>query len=266
MGDKDKTHFRVTLEASREDVRGNLRRTAKGIAYVNRGVDCGEALLVVENLKYLGTASDGLPYYYAGWLTLANGHKVSIGPVSIDNKGNGKVYWRFALARAGSPGIELRQITGFAVTVETMGVSAYARSVIVLSGMVRKGEASAHKKSALDCKTPSAGMARTAHNNVNNKVPKHMSYSWWPLWKPGESTKEAPFLFGYRVCNAGVEQVAFGIPGTADCPLPTGEAGEWLPTGTDVSSGYWVYHQKAGPVVSDRGLGVRGITSGRRST
>lgn len=245
MGKSGKNRMRVVLQETREDVSSSLRRSAKGSVHIVVGEKYGEALLGVENLRYLGTAPNGLPYYYAGWMILADGYKISMGPVSIDAKGNGKGYWRFSAATGGNPGITVSEIAGFAVTVEAMDGRAYSTALVVLSGTVRQ------EKDVLGpnyvCRTNQWSKQPAEPAGMVKKVTVNrasLPYSWWPVWMPGSCTKEAPLLFGYHMCDTGVERVAFAFPGLPDQPVITGEVGEWRPTGADNPHGYWIYHRK----------------------
>lgn len=253
--DRSKAHFRVVLRESREGVSRNLRRAAKGIIYVDVGEKYGEILLTVENLKYLGTAPNRLPYYYEGWMILNNGYKLSMGPVSIDGKGSGKNYWRFASVAAGNTGIAISEIAGFAVTMEAMDGNPYPTDLVVLAGTVSKEETTprppltpGYTNQPYDGTQRPAGTTGATHKGAGGKPasPAYIPYSWWPVCMPGMSTQEAPFLFGYPAGKSGVERVAFGFPGLPDRPALTNEAGEWRPTGTDNAHGYWVYHRRTG--------------------
>lgn len=237
-----RTHFQVILRESREGIGGNLRRPARGSVNIIVGEEYGEALLGVGNLRYLGTTPNGWPYYYAGWMILANGNKISMGPVSTDAKGNGKGYWRFSTATTGNPGIAVSEIAGFAVTVEAMGGNPYPTALVVLAGTVIK------EKAALGpgyTGRPNPGTQRPVEpvGMVKKGVDNILPYSWWPVWTPGMCAKEAPLLFGYRMCDSGAERVAFGFPGLPDQPVLTGEVGEWHPTGKGNPHGYWIYHR-----------------------
>lgn len=239
---KCKGRFRVALQAVRDDVRGNCRRQARGSACVEIGMQYGEVLLTVENLRYLGTTPDGRPYFYEGWMILSNGCRIDMGPISTDGKGNGKDYWRFVTAAPDTGGIAAGDIAGFVVSVAAPGGRENSAELVVLAGMLMptvpgplipgytaaQGKTipvAAPEKGATDCRP-------------------YIPYSWWPFWRPGVQAKEAPVLFGYRQCGQDVDRVAFGFPGVPDRPVLKGEVGEWRPTGSNNPYGYWVYHRE----------------------
>lgn len=246
-GGKCETRFRVVLQAVREDVRTNLRRPAQGVAWVESGVQYGEVLLSVENLRYLGTASDGRPYFYEGWMILDTGWKIDMGPISTDRKGNGKVYWRFAAAGPGTGGIAAGDIAGFMVTVAVREGSSYPAELVVLAGMPQ-GTAPAslpHGQTGQVAAQPQAVPAGREKREGQDLLAcrMHGPDNWWPVKPPGVQAK-APFLFGYRLRGQHIERVAFGFPGIPDCPVLPGEVGEWRPTGADNPFGYWVYYRE----------------------
>mgnify|MGYP006924666892 CR=1 FL=1 len=245
-GGKCETHFRVALQAVREDVRGNLRRAAKGVACVEIGEQYGEVLLSVENLRYLGTAPNGWPYFYEGWMILDTGCKIDMGPISTDCKGNGKGYWRFAAAGPGNGGIAAGDVAGFMVTVAARECRLYPAELVVLAGMLPKtvpapclpgcdGQVASQPQSAPAATVKKARDQLACQRNIPD--------NWWPVRQPGVQAK-APLLFGYRLCGQNIERVAFGFPGVPDRPVLKGEVGEWRPTGSDNPYGYWVYYRE----------------------
>lgn len=243
--DKYRTRFRITLREVRNDVNRNLRRIAKGSACVVIGKQYGEVLLTVENLKYLGVTPQGAPYYYEGWMILANGYEISMGPVSVDDKGEGRGYWRFAAANTNCVGIKVAEIAGFAVTVALRDNKPYMPKLVVLSGMISTtGNTSKMALEAGCANSPGGGQQGELVNKLKVNIPSIKTQtidSWWPVWPPGVNQKETPFLFGCRMGNAGIEDVIFGFPGFPDQPVLTGKWGEWQSTGMDNPPGYWIY-------------------------
>lgn len=245
-GGKCETRFRVGLQAVREDVRGNLRRPARGVAGVEIGEQYGEVLLSVENLRYLGTASNGRPYFYEGWMILNTGCKIDMGPISTDCKGNGKGYWRFAAAGPGTGGIATGDIAGFMVTVAAREGNPYPAELVVLAGMLHETAPAPFLPGCTgQVASPQSTPAATVKKEVRDPLAcrANIPDNWWPVRQPGVQAK-APFLFGYRLCGQNIERVAFGFPGVPDRPALTGEVGEWRPTGSDNPFGYWVYYRE----------------------
>jgi len=258
-GEKRKLHYRVVLGEYTEGMNFNPRRSARGVVHVDIGEQYGEVQISVENLKYLGNALDGLPYYYEGWMILGNGFKMSMGPISTDNRGSGKSFWRFPLGRVAGTGITPEDIKGFAVTAETMTETLYPSNSYILVGSVNEKE---------DClKPPGIPPIQYPLNSSIFPNPYGPNYPVWPAAEPGVeiygynilSFEQLPYqwweistpgmrstsdlLFGYRMGNEGIERVAFGFPGMPDRPALPEENGEWLPAAEENTPGYWIYYR-----------------------
>jgi hypothetical protein len=249
--EKSKAHFRVTLREYQEGVGLNIRRATKGIAHVQVCGQSGEILLSVENLKYLGLASNGRPFYYEGWIVLKNGARISMGPISVNSKGLGKSCWQFTTNNISNTGAKTGDIAGVAVTVEMMHDRPQARSDYVLFGELNKGDELCFKP--LPMPSSSKGFAGSPSMMAAMEIMRQatfasaaitkLPYHWQQVHVPGEQNV-TPFMFGYRMDNTGIERLAFGFPGSFEQPPSCGEGGEWYPSGQEVPQGHWVYYRE----------------------
>lgn len=237
--EKRKTHFRITLRENTEGMEASNRRSPKGAAHVDIGEEYGEVLVSVENLKYLGNAQNSLPYYYEGWLVFNNGYKISTGPISIDGKGAGKSYWRFIPDNIAGTGARVQDIRGFAVTIEVMDGNPYPSNTYALIGY-RNEPANQPQPPAVPIypnpypPKPCWPTGPAVNLMEQSNIRPGSAYCWWEMAMPN-ARNAAPLLFGYSMNEAGIDQVAFGIPGLAEYPVSSGEAGEW-------QDGYWMYY------------------------
>jgi hypothetical protein len=253
--EKVRMHFRVALRQYAEGWNRNLRRSARGVAHVDINEQYGDVLISVENMKYLGTAPNGLPYYYEGWIVLSNGYKISIGPISIDAKGCGKSYWRFNPDNIAGVGAKGSDIRGFAMTEEVMDASPYPSNGYVLIGCLNEENNSlqpptAPATSEVYSLYPHLCTPQTAVLPADPRVGtkglilgiNSLPYSWHSVNIPGK-LNESSFLFGFQASEAGLERIAFAFPGVAEQPAMQSEPGEWRSSGTQSPPGYWIYYR-----------------------
>jgi hypothetical protein len=258
---KVRMHFRVALRQYAEGWNLNLRRSARGVAHVDINEQYGDVLISVENMKYLGNAPNGLPYYYAGWMVLSNGYKISMGPISIDAKGCGKSYWRFNPENIAGVGAKRNDIHGFAMTEEVMDASPYPSNGYVLLGCLDKENnclqpptmpsspevypSNPYPHSPATAVWPASlnvGIMGQTPGNVALDPISYLPYSWCPMGIPGMQDKSS-FLFGFRASETGLVRIAFAFPGVAGQPAMQDESGEWRPSGTESPPGYWIYYR-----------------------
>jgi hypothetical protein len=251
-----KKHFRVILRAYKDGGGANARRSVKGIAHVDVDGDRGDILLSVENLKYLGMAPNGQPYYYEGWLVLKRGNKVSLGPISVDAKGNGKTYWEFNSGNIAGTGSGIGDIAGFIVSVEMMDGNPYPSNILVLTGTLEEKGVKPPPQPVFP-KQPYVspyqspvswmsgyGDAGVPNPGISASMPTNQyPYSWWQMQSPGVR-HDLAFLFGLGMGNTGIERVAFGFSGSPDQPVSPDEAGNWQATGINNPQGYWIYYRE----------------------
>lgn|GEM_PF-6753877 len=249
--EKGKANFRVTLREYQEGVGLNIRRATKGIAHVQVCGQFGDILLAVENLKYLGLAPNGRPFYYEGWIVLKNGARISMGPISVNAKGLGKSCWKFTINNISNTGARIEDVAGFAVTVEMMNNQAEASGNYVLFGELSKREEPCFKplpmygssKKSLGSPSMLEAIEIMRQGTLSSAAISKLSYHWHRMHAL-EEQNDTTFMFGYCMDNMGIERLAFGFPGPFEQPPSSNEAGEWYPSGQEAPQGHWVYYRE----------------------
>lgn len=253
--EKSKTHLRVTLREFQDGLALNSRRNIKGIAHINFCGPSGEVLIAVENLKYLGSAPNGRPYYYEGWLILRNGKRVGMGPISVDSKGCGKSFWRLNTEDINLKDVEAKQIVAVAITMEVLNEQPLGKTYALL-GELYNNEGDHNEESLMPSLAKETGQpAENMHNSIisameimrqairASTLAAKPPYNWHRVQVPG-SAGYMPLLFGYQLGDKGIERLAFGVPGLSKQPPSQSEVGEWYPLGPEAVHGHWVYFRE----------------------